>query len=66
MDKIHALYLQMLYHWTIPEDITNSRLENIDCLFRCDQDKIYKEWVKRPLRKVKKAPNAVKDKQVFP
>lgn len=49
-----------------PEEVTNNRPENIYCLFRCDQDKIYKECVKRPLRKVKKAPNAVKDKQVFP
>lgn len=43
MDKAHALGLQVFYHWTIPEKVTNNRLENIDCLCRCDQDKMHKK-----------------------
>lgn len=36
-----------------PEEVTNNRPENIDCLFRCDQDKIYKECVQKAIEEGK-------------
>lgn len=53
MDKIHALCLQVFYHWAIPEKVTNNRLENIDSLFRCDQDKMYKERANKAIEEGK-------------